>query len=314
MSSDSLADRTLSAVTLQYENWTLQRLLLYTIVFTLVLIVVLPLEVAVVTSFKTRVAVTETLPHVPLLPWNDGFTLDQWVTAFDILKGGLVNSFLRAVPATVLTALLGSLAAYGLTHIDWRGQLFVLLLFVSAVFFPTQAAIVPLARFWSVIFPLEDVLAPVWTLPFLHEYHGDLLALIISDVAYGLPVVTVLFRGYYQTIDRALIESARMDGASVFRIYQRIVLPLSMPMFAVVFIYQFTQVWNSFLFPLIIMTSSNHPVAPATLALTGLGQALEGVNYGLRMSGALLTALPTVIVFILAGDKFAEGITSGEAG
>ncbi len=311
MSTRSMLDRLPGVADSTREELSASRLLLYGAVVSLMIVYLLPLEVAIVTTFKTRVAVTSTLPHVPLLPGMAEFTLVQWSEAFRILENGLVNSFLRAIPATVITAILGSMAAYGLTHLEWRGQAAVLLLFVAAVFFPTQAAIVPLARFWSVYVPLDQKLAFLWGLPLLEEYHGDLLELIVSDVAFGLPVCTVLFRAYYQGIDRSMIEAARIDGASVTAIYRRIVLPLSTPMFAVVFIYQFTQVWNSFLFPLIIMTSSNHPAAPATLALTGLGASLEGVNYGLRMAGALLTALPTLVVFVLAGDKFAKGITSG---
>ncbi|WP_169051839.1 carbohydrate ABC transporter permease [Halorhabdus amylolytica] len=311
MSSESTYRRVASKLTFSYEDWTYRKLLVYTIAFTLVIIFLFPLVVAIVTSFKTRTAVTGTLPFVPVFPWQDGFTLAQWGQAFDVLQGGLVNSFLRAIPATTITAVLGSLTAYAITQIDWRGQIAVLLLLVSATFFPTQAAIVPLARFWTVYVPLEDHLGILWGLPLLEPYHGDLIALIISDIAYGIPVVTVLFRGYYQTINQELVEAAKIDGANIFRIYQRIILPISVPMFAVVFIFHFTQVWNSFLFPLIIMSGSGHPAAPATLVLGGLGQSLEGINYGLRMAGALLTALPTVVVFILAGDKFAKGITGG---
>lgn len=313
MSTNRLSTRINAALMPRYEDWTLRQLALYTLCFTLAIIFLFPLLVAVITSFKTRTAVTQTLPFVPVFPWQDGFTLVQWVEAFGALKNGLINSFLRVLPATTLTAILGSLTAYSLTHIRWRGQIAVLLLLVAAVFFPTQAAIVPLARFWSVYVPLSDLLGPVWSLPLLEPYHGDLVALIITDIAYGLPVVTILFRGYYQTINPELIEAARVDGAQVFRIYRRIILPMSIPMFSVVFIFHFTQVWNSFLFPLVIMSGAGHAAAPATLALGGLGQSLEGTNFGLQMAGALLTALPTVIVFMIAGDKFARGITGGGA-
>ncbi|MBV0903518.1 carbohydrate ABC transporter permease [Haloarcula salina] len=313
MSSTSLPSQLSRTVVPNFERWTLRKLLLYTAVYTLAIVFLFPLFVAVITSFKTRAAVTQTLPFIPVFPWQEGFTIAQWAQAFSVLQNGLLNSFLRVIPATTLTAILGSLTAYSLTKIKWRGQVAVLLMMVAATFFPTQAAIVPIARFWSVYVPLDQLLGPVWTLPLLEPYHGDLLALIITDIAYGLPVVTVLFRGYYQTINQELIEAAKIDGANMYSIYRRIILPMSVPMFAVVFIFHFTQVWNSFLFPLIIMSGAGHSAAPATLALGGLGQSLEGTNYGLRMAGALLTALPTVIVFILAGDKFASGIQGGRA-
>ncbi|PSP94794.1 carbohydrate ABC transporter permease [Halobacteriales archaeon QS_4_62_28] len=311
MSSASASSRISGTVMSNVQEWDLRRLLVYTVAFTLIIVFLFPLFVAIITSFKTRTAVTQTLPFVPIFPWQEGFTIAQWAEAFGVLKNGLLNSLLRALPATTLTAILGSFTAYSLTQIKWRGQVPILLLLVAATFFPTQAAIVPLARFWSVYVPLTDILTPLWSLPLLKSYHGDLVALIITDIAYGIPIVTILFRGYYQTINHELIEAARVDGADVFSIYRRIILPMSIPMFAVVFIFHFTQVWNSFLFPLIIMSGSGHAAAPATLVLGGLGQSLEGTNYGLRMAGALLTALPTVIVFIVAGDKFARGIGDG---
>ena len=282
-----------------------QRLVLYATVFGLVAVYLLPLLIALFTSLKTRSAITATLPFLPPL---EGFTVGNWVDAFEALQHGMVNSLLMALPVALLSALLGSMAAYGLTHVDWRGQAFVLLLLVAAVFLPTQAAIVPLAKFWSIYVPLPELLAPLWGLPLLEPHHGDLLALIITNTVFGLPICTVLFRAYYKGISADILEAARIDGAGLFTIYRRIVLPLSGPMFAVTIIYQFTVNWNSFLFPLIIMNSSNHAAAPVTLTLTGFGASLEGVDYGLRMAGALLAALPTIVVFLLFGERFAEGV------
>jgi len=285
-----------------------KRLVLYLTLGVLVAIYLLPLWVAITTSLKTRVGVTETLPHAPILPWSDWFTVGNWTRAFQILEKGLVNSIILVIPVAVISATMGSMTAYGLTHTEWRGQIPILLVFLSALFLPTQAAIVPLSKFWSIWVPLEELLAPLWSLPLLYPYHGDLIALIITDVAFGLPICTILFRSYYKGLSAEMIEAAKIDGGNIFTVYRRIVLPLSGPMFAVTFIYQFTQTWNSFLFPLIIMNTSNHGAAPVTLSLVGLGASLEGINYGVRMAGALLTALPTLIVFLLFGEQFAKGV------
>ena len=266
----------------------------------------LPLLVTVFTSIKTGTAIAQTPSFVP--PGFGGFTSDNWGRAFDILQKGLTNSIILVVPVAVISAVMGSMAAYALTYTDWRGQIAILVFMIAAVFLPTQAAIVPLSKFWAIYFPLEEILAPLWQLPLLHDYHGDLIALIITDIAFGLPICTVLFRSYYQGLSTEMLEAARIDGATMFSIYKRVIFPLSGPMFAVTIIYQFTQTWNSFLFPLIIMTSSNHPAAPVTLSLAGIGASLEGTDYGLRMAGALLTALPTLIIFLLFGNRFAEGV------
>lgn len=276
------------------------RITLYAVLALLVGFFLVPIEAGLVTSFKTTEAVTRTAPYLP--PGPDGFTLQNWVAAFDALSNGLVNSLLLAIPGTILSATLGSLAAYGLTQVSWRGQLPVLLLFVAAVFIPYQAVLVPLSKFWTVYVPLQELF------PILAQHHATLLELIITDTAYGIPICTVLFRGYYMGLSGEMIEAAKLDGASVATIYRRIVLPLSGPMFAVTFIFQFTQIWNDLLFPLILVPGASSQAAPVTLSLVGLGETLSGTDYGLRMAGAFITALPTLLVFILFGDQFARGI------
>lgn len=304
---DTTAARSLNSDSRLRERIDYQRLVLYTALAGLVFLYLLPLIIALLTSFKTRTAVIETSPFLP--PTAGGFTFEKWYEALVVLRQGLINSALLVVPVALLSALLGSLTAYGLTHVEWRGQVAVFTLLLAAVFLPTQAAIVPLAQFWSIYVPLTEWLAPLWQLPLLEDHHGDLLALIITNTAYGLPICTVLFRAYYKGLSTEMLEAARMDGANMYTRYRRIVFPQSGPMFAVTIIYQFTQNWNSFLFPLVIMQSSNHPSAPVTLSLVGLGASLEGVDFGLRMAGALLAALPTILVFVLFGERFAEGVS-----
>jgi len=150
----------------------------------------------------------------------------------------------------------------------------------------------------------------MWSLPFLTSEHAALVKLIITHVAYGIPICTLLFRGYYQGMSTEMIESARLDGASFGRIYLRIVLPLSTPMFAVTLIYQFTQIWNDLLFALILVSSSSSSAAPVVLILSGLGESLSGTVFPLRMAGALIAAIPTLLVYIAFGEEFAKGVAT----
>lgn len=284
------------------DTW---RIALYAVLVALTVFFLIPIEAGLVTSFKTNDAVVNTAPYLP--PGPGGFTLEKWTQAIDILGTGMVNSALLTVPATLLGAVFGSLAAYGLTQVNWRGQIGVLMLFVAGVFIPYQAVLVPLSELWSSI-PVQELLSPLWALPVLQPYHADLVKLIVTHTAYGIPICTVLFRGYYMGLSDEMIEAARLDGASVFGIYRRIVLPLSGPMFAVTLIFQFTQIWNELLFALILIGGAGDPAAPVTLSLVGLGSSLEGIDFGLRMAGAFLTALPTLLVFIIFGDQFAQGV------
>jgi len=284
----------------------LRRVALYATLVAMVGFYMVPIETGLMTSLKTSQAVTGTAPYLP--PGPGGFTLEKWTTAFEGLSRGLVNSLVMAVPATVLSAAIGSLTAYGITKAEWRGQSLVLALLVAGIFIPYQSVLVPLSRFWSIWVNLADLLAPVWGLPFFQEAHADLLALIFTHAAYGIPLMTLLFRSHYKTISDDLMEAARLDGASFARTYWKVILPLSTPMFAVTLIFQFTQIWNDLLFALILVSSESSPVAPVTLVLAGFGQSQSGLDFGLRMAGALMTALPPLLVYIFFGDEFAEGV------
>lgn len=288
------------------ETFDLKRIGLYATLVALVAFYLLPIEAGLVTAFKTNFAVAETLPYLP--PNPSGFTTGAWTQAFDLLSRGMWNSLLFTVPSTLLCALFGSTAAFGLTLVRWRGQLAVLMLFIAGIFIPYQAVLVPLSRFWSIYVPLEQLLGFLWTLPFAEPYYATIIELIVTHTAYGIPICTILFRAYYSNISTEMLEAARLDGASITTIYTRIVLPLSRPMFAVVLIFQFTQIWNEFLFSLILISSSSDPAASATLILAGMGQSLEGVNFPLRMAGAFITALPTLVIYVLFADEFAKGV------
>jgi glucose/mannose transport system permease protein len=288
------------------EAAVVRRAVLYATLLGLVVFYLIPIETGLLTSVKTAGAVRTTPPFLP--PGLDGFTVEKWEFAFDALSHGLVNSMLFTIPATILCAIFGSMAAFGLTLVDWRGQIAVLALFIAGIFIPYQAVIIPLSEFWSIWMNLDERLAILWGLPLLSEKYATIFELIVTHTAYGIPICTILFRAQYKTMSWEMIEAARLDGASLWRIYRRIVLPLSVPMFAVVLIFQFTQIWNEFLFSLTIIRSVSDPAASVTLILSGLGQALQGIDFPLRMAGAFIAALPTLIVYVLFADKFAEGV------
>lgn len=271
------------------------------------LVFLLPLHAGLMTSIKTISAFAQSLPMAP--PEPGGFTLSPWLAAIDILGPSMINSFAFTIPAMVFSAVLGSLAAYGLTMVDWRGQVGLMAIFVAATFLPKQAIVVPLSRFWSIV-DIHAILAnlgPVnlWALPFIQDYHATIIELIITHSAYGISICTLLFRGYYLTIDQELMEAARLDGASIFQIYREIIVPLSYPMFAVVLIFQFTTIWNEFFYGLIISAGSQ--AAPVTVALNDLNSGYAQL-YNRQTAGAFIVALPTLIVYLLFGDKFAEGV------
>jgi glucose/mannose transport system permease protein len=285
------------------------RVALYGVLVLLAGFYLTPIESGLVTSFKTDTAIVETAPFAP--PGAQGATLEDWRVAVDALLRGMGNSLLYAVPATVLSAFFGSIAAYGLTITNWRMRYKapLLAMFVAGIFIPYQAVLVPLSQFWAQIAPLEEWLSFLWAAGINDDYVG-ILELVVTHVAYGIPICTILFRSYYKNISTEMVESARLDGATLRRVYRRIVFPLSTPMFAVVLIYQFTQIWNDLLFTLILVATESSAAAPVVLILAGLGESLEGQDFGLRMAGAFFAALPTLAVYIMFGEEFAEGVAT----
>lgn len=269
--------------------------------------VLLPLHAGLMTSIKTISEFAGSLPMAP--PSPDGFTVSPWLEAIEILGPSMINSFSFTIPAMFLSAILGSLAAYGMTMVDWRGQVGLMAIFVAATFLPKQAIVVPLSRFWSIV-DIHAILAnlgpiDVWALPFVQDYHATIIELIVTHSAYGISICTLLFRGYYLTIDQELMEAARLDGASIYEIYREIIVPLSYPMFAVVLIFQFTTIWNEFFYGLII--SAGGEAAPVTVTLNDLNSGYAQL-YNRQTAGAFIVALPTLVVYLLFGDKFAEGV------
>lgn len=283
------------------SSFAWNRIALYAMLGLLVAFYLSPLESATMTAFKTQTGFFQTSPLVP--PSPSTFTLDAWGQAFNRLQSGLVNSLLFTIPATLLSATLGSLVAYGLTNTNWRGQVFVLVLLIAGIFIPYQSVLVPLSRFWSVVDPATIF---SWLPPVANR--SGLVALAITHTAYGVPITTLLFRAHYKSLDSSMLEAARLDGASIAKIYRRVILPLSIPMFAVTLIYQFTNIWNDLLFALVLIQQPSNDVV--TISLTALQGSMVS-QYNLQMAGAFITALPTLLVYILFGEQFAEGVAGG---
>jgi glucose/mannose transport system permease protein len=124
---------------------------------------------------------------------------------------------------------------------------------------------------------------------------------------YGIPITTLIFRNYYSEVPTEMIEAGQVDGAGFFRLYFEILFPLSLPGFVVVIIWQFTQIWNEYLFAVTLTDPDSQPITVALSQLAG-GQAID---FSLQMAGSLLTALPTLLVFILLGRYFLRGLLAG---
>jgi len=271
------------------------RLASYAVLVAAALFYLLPIYVLVITGMKSFAEVN--LYRMWDLPSR--FSLDSFVKAwlgsatqgFRGLSNNFWNSVRLAVPATLLSAALGSMNGYVLSKWRFRGSdsLFALLLF--GMFIPYQ----------SILIPLVQVLSRI-------GLYGSIPGLIFVHVVYGIPITTLIFRNYYATVPGELVEAGKIDGAGILGIYRSIMFPISMPAFAVVMIWQFTSIWNDFLFGVIV--TPRPAVQPITVALNNLAGSYI-VEWNVQMAGALLAALPTMLLYIVLGRYFMRGLLAG---
>ncbi len=263
------------------------RLLFYAALVLIAAFYALPVYVMVVTSLKSFVEVSHSTPwQLPGAP-----TLAAYGTAFETLAPSFLNSVVLVVPATILSAMLGSINGYVLAKWRFRGADLIFTLLLFGMFIPYQSVLIP------AVVVLENI-----------GLYGGIPGLILVHVVYGIPITTLIFRNYYAGIPNELLEAARIDGAGVLGIYRWVLFPLSVPGFVVVMIWQFTSIWNEFLFAVTI--ASDPQQQPITVALQGLAGSLLA-QYQVQMAGALLTALPPLLVYVLLGRYFIRGLLAG---
>jgi glucose/mannose transport system permease protein len=246
-----------------------------------------PVYVLVVTSLKDAI---ETDPsHAWSLPQN--WTFNAWREAWDQLSPSLGNSVKLAIPATILSCILGSLNGFVLSKWRFPGADVVFTFFLFGLFIPYQAVMIPMTQLF------DDV-----------NFPAGIPRLILAHVIYGIPITALIFRNYYATIPDELMEAARMDRAGMLRTYWSVVLPLSAPAFVVAAIWQFTSIWNDFLFAVFLITD---PTSwPVTVALNNTTGSVV-TPYNLQMAAALLASLPTLAVYIFLGRFFMRGLMAG---
>jgi len=214
----------------------------------------------------------------------------NYIEAFKNLQPNILNSFKLVIPATLGSAILGSLNGYVFAKWKFKGSGFLFWMIVMGMFLPFQ----------SILLPLVTVLQK------MHLYNS-ITGLVFVHVVYGLPITTLMFRNFYVSIPQEVIESAQCDSAGFWKIYRYIMLPLSAPGFVVVLIWQFTNIWNEFLFAVIVTSAGKQPVMVALQNMAGS----RVVEWNVTMAGAVLSALPTVLVYIFAGKYFIKGLLAG---
>jgi glucose/mannose transport system permease protein len=212
------------------------------------------------------------------------------------------------VPAVLISTLLGALNGYVLTKWRFRGHTLVFGMMLFACFIPFQSVLLPMATVLGTLGRFGVTLQNATGLTF--GFGNPTVNLVFVHVVYGLGFTTLFFRNYYEAFPTELIKAAQIDGASFFQIFRRIMLPNSMPIIVVTVIYQFTNIWNDFLFASAYAGTGDS--MPMTVALNNVVNTSTGVvEYNVNMAAAMIAALPTLLVYILAGRYFVRGLMAG---
>ncbi|XAW90266.1 carbohydrate ABC transporter permease [Vibrio sp. CDRSL-10 TSBA] len=273
------------------------RLGIYALLLAFCLMYLMPLLVMVLTSFKS-------LPDIRagnLISLPQEWVIDAWLKAWDTactgvscdgIKGYFWNSFQMVIPAVLISTLLGAFNGYVVTKWQFRGSNLFFSLLLFGCFIPFQVILLPMA-------------AVLGKLGLANTTAG----LVIVHVIYGMAFTTLFFRNFYIAVPDELVKAAKLDGAGFFTIFFRILLPISTPIIMVTIIWQFTAIWNDFLFGVVYSGSDTQPI---TVALNNLVNTSTGVKeYNVDMAAAIIAALPTLLVYVLAGKYFVRGLTAG---
>ncbi len=291
----------------------LNRIVIYGLLALFAIIYLMPLFVMLVTSFKTM----DEIQNGNMLSLPSAPTFEPWVKAWGEtcvgltcagIKGYFWNSLKMVIPAVLISTLLGALNGYVLTKWRFRGHTLVFGLMLFACFIPFQSVLLPMATILGSLGRFGVTLRNMTGLSF--GFGNPTVNLVLVHVIYGLGFTTLFFRNFYEAFPTELVKAAQVDGAGFFQIFRRIMLPNSLPIIVVTVIYQFTNIWNDFLFASAYAGTGES--MPMTVALNNVVNTSTGVvEYNVNMAAAMIAAAPTLLVYILAGRYFVSGLMAG---
>jgi glucose/mannose transport system permease protein len=276
-------------------SWS--RAIIYAALLILALLFLVPLGVVVVNSLRSSQEIAAT----SMIGWPSHLTFANYSEAWNHfcmaehcwgIEPYMLNSLTLAIPATILSTMLGALAGYSISLWRFRGDQIVFGLVTVGIFLPEQMKLIP----WVVV--LRDL-----------SLINTIAGLVLIHTVQGMSFTTLFCRNYYASIPLDLMKAARIDGAGFFRIFWRIVLPLSPPILIVTVIFQFTGIWNEFLFGVTFTSGGQQPVTAALIALSAA--ITSEPMYGEQSAAVLIAALPTLLVYLFGGRYFLRGLTAG---
>ena len=273
------------------------RFAIYGLLTLFAVIYLVPLLVVVLNSFREQ----EEIARNGLISLPQTFRLDAWTDAWSSyciagtcegMRRNFMNSLWMTIPATIISTLLGAINGYVLSKWRFKGSEVLFTCMLLGVFMPGQIALMP----WAFI---------LGKLGLTNSTYG----LILVHVIQGISFTTLFCRNYYVGIPDDLIKAARIDGAGFWRIFRKIILPLSPPILIVTVIWQFTGIWNEYLFGVVFTSGQEQPITAALVALTASGTTAR--TYDVMSAAVLIGALPPLLIYLFGGKYFVRGLTQG---
>lgn len=265
--------------------WT--RSAIYLVLAAFALYYAMPIYVLIITGLKPFKDVS--MMRMWELP--QGIYFDSFTTAWGLVSPNFRTSVMITIPAALISSMIGSINGYVFAKWRFKGADTLFILFLVGMFLPYQGILIPL------VLTLQKV-----------GLYGTLAGLIMTHCIFGIPITALLFRGYYSGIPNELMDAGKIDGCGFFGLYRHILLPISMPAFAVVLLWQFTTIWNDYLIGLVVL--SNPVRAPVMVAVKNTAGSFS-VDWNVQMAAALIAAAPTVIVYLALGKLFMRGLLAG---
>jgi glucose/mannose transport system permease protein len=273
------------------------RLLIYLVVSLIAAAWLVPLIVVVLNSLRSNEEIVQT----SMIGWPRQWAFGNYLTAWSNfcvaqtcvgIRPYMLNSALVTIPATIFSTLLGAVAGYAVSLWRFRGDNWIYGIVTLGIFLPQQMRLLP----WTIV--LRDT-----------GLMNTLTGLVLIHTIQGLSFTVLFCRNYYVAIPQELISAARIDGAGFFRIFWRIILPLSPPILVVTAIWQFTHIWNEFLYGVTFTTGQQQPVTAALIALSAAVADIP--HHGVQSAAVMIAALPTLLIYLIGGKYFVRGLTAG---
>ena len=265
---------------------TVLHIVYYLIMAAFLVFYMLPFWGTVMTSFKTNSEVMTSTPITPPTEW----TLEGYSSAMEELGMPLMTSLVVTIFGAAGSVFLGSICAYALSKWKFKLNNVFFIALVAATYLPFQAILIPLLQ----------------TINRLNLY-DNVWGLVLVHSIFGMPMCTVMMRGYYADVPDALIRQAMIDGNGMWQIYRKIVVPNTMIATITTFVFQCTSIWNEMLFALVL---GGYDSKPATIALNELAGTMAA-EFNVQMAGSLILALPVLVLYIFMGKYLISGQMSG---